>query len=237
MFKSIYDQIQLPEEWHSVMQIETDSGVVDDELKRRIHQAGQHLAQTTFNENIELAHRCLRRLGLIPLASTSTSTSTSTSSSSSASDLNSNAQVHQARTIIRLIMTGGVLFKVGDGHLEVPRCELLFMAAAMHFNVELFVFSTSRRPHIYRPSAPRSTVGIFWARNSYSSASDICPLVCTRTAPQVSQPVLNPPPVPRYPAAELREVLPGRPRAQPHHQAPANDNAFILAWYENFAEE
>jgi len=212
-------KIVLPEEWHRSDQTESYLPL-DRPLEGRIIAAVQSLAGITFKENLPRAHEQLAQLGLVPLCDGD-------------GDVRLSLQVGLAKRIARLVSLGGIRFTLEHDELElqVPRSEILFYVAAVHFDVEICLFSTRRRPHVFRPrNEPRCTIGLFWVTDSFSSLSEILPLVCTRTKPTWRSPaekrmILHP----QYSVAAFREAP--RARAQARQVADVDDgSAFIRAW-------
>lgn len=207
-------RIFLPEDWDQKDQTES-SLPKDSVLENRVLAAVAALADITFKENLQLAHRNLVQLGLVPLCDGD-------------GPLHS-LQVYLAKKIARLLALGGVRFRIDKEEFKVPRSEILFYIAAMHFDVEICVFSTRRRPHVYRPrSQPRCSIGLFWAMDTFTSLSDILPLICTKTKPTWSVPSENRIILyPKYPAASFRDA----PRARTRQVAKVDDgDALIQAW-------
>ena len=208
-------KIILPGEWDRSDQTEPNLPL-DGALEGRVLAAAQALSDVTFKENIPLAHKHLTQLGLVPLCDGD-------------GDVPSRSlQVYFAKTITRLLSLGGVRFRLERDELDikVPRSEILFLVAAIHFEVQICVFSARRRPHVYRPKTrPRCTIGLFWATDSFTSLSDILPLVCTKTKPTWRVPSENRMILyPKYPAASFRDG----PRARACQAVQVDDgSAFI----------
>ncbi|CAO3572072.1 unnamed protein product [Mortierella alpina] len=211
-------RIVLPQEWHRSDQSEASLSL-DRHLASRIIAAVHSLAGITFKENLPRAQKQLAQLGLVPLCD-------------GGGDDRVSLQVDLAKRIARLVSLGGVRFTLERDELElqVPRSEILFYVAAVHFDVEICLFSTRRRPHVFRPkNEPRCIIGLFWAMDSFSSLSEILPLVCTRTKPTwrstaENRIILHP----QYSVAAFREAP--RARAQARQVAVVDDgSAFIRA--------
>ncbi|KAG0203990.1 hypothetical protein BGX28_003918 [Mortierella sp. GBA30] len=123
-------------------------------MDNRLELAGVWLAKTSFNENMKTAQHRLLNFGLVALA-------------------NDSPVPTVARTIIQLLHSRErPSFDIVKGmKIDVVRSDALYVLAAIHFNVDVFVFSTHKNPRVFRSTGGVThAVGIFEAIDTYDKS-------------------------------------------------------------------
>ncbi|KAK3810741.1 MAG: hypothetical protein J3Q66DRAFT_404142 [Benniella sp.] len=126
----------------------------------------------------------------------------------------------------------GISFQTDAREVNIPRSDFVFWVATVHFQANIFVFSSRNHPQVYSPLGPLgptdSRIGIFWALDSFSGTSNIFPLVCTKTLPRPQPPpVAVDTPEAEHPPAIFREET--RERTRTRHDLTYNLDPFKTA--------
>lgn len=141
---------------------------VDPVLDARLEVALTHLATSSFNENLETAQQRFLECGLIPTTELASST----------------AQLAVANRIIQLMYAEQrpLLDIEKEMWIDVPRSDAIYVLAANHFNVDVYVFSTNKYPRMFRSAGSAiHAVGIFEAVNTFDKTSALIAIGPSRT--------------------------------------------------------
>ncbi|CAO3564942.1 unnamed protein product [Mortierella alpina] len=188
--QALWDCVVLPDEWTEGAPIKSP-GQQDKILQQRLEHARDELQAVSFNEDLKKALDHLLRFGLVPVTSEGSTPS---------------IQVEIGLRIVHLIEEGGVQLSIGPAQCQVPRTNFLVWVAAVFFNVDIILFSSTHHLQVYNSfGQPSCTIGLFWARDSFGGVSTLSVLTCTKTTPRstIATPNATPPRI--TPAAVFRE--------------------------------